>query len=265
MSISRRNFIKLGGISAALIAGTGLGVKAVTDTIMATPQTGFQQLFYEAIQTAAKPAAAALGMPNMLPINEGSLGDFPWFWQNGTNFNNKTYSWLNKVFAYNTDGYVRTNGAAFTSEYFNVLLDTAYVLSAADEISLNAANLANAVIANTMITDWATTQGAIPPSYNTQGAQLNYIMNNVLGWGNPGLTLGQLRSSTNPMSLLPNMPANAETLINDLMTYLANTSSVANIQAAVLSYNNQLAQTRLNISPAPAAAGNGWMQTSDDN
>ncbi len=255
MSISRRNFIKLGGISAALIAGTGLGVKAVTDTIMATPQTGFQQLFYEAIQTAAKPAAAALGMPNMLPINEGSLGDFPWFWQNGTNFNNKTYSWLNKVFAYNTDGYVRTNGAAFTSEYFNVLLDTAYVLSAADEISLNAANLANAVIANTMITDWAT----------TQGAHLNYIMNNVLGWGNPGLTLGQLRSSTNPMSLLPNIPLGANQLVSDLMTYLANTSSVANIQAAVLSYNNQLAQTRLNISPAPAAAGSGWMQTSDDN
>jgi hypothetical protein len=49
------------------------------------------------------------------------------------------------------------------------------------------------------------------------------------------------------------------------MTYLGNTSSIANIQAAVVSANNQLAQTKLALSPAPAALPvEGWMQTSDD-
>jgi hypothetical protein len=262
MSISRRDFIKLGCVPAFLIAADGLATEAAT--IMTTPETDFQKVFYEAIKTAAKPTAAALGMPNMIPINKSLLGDFPWFWQNGTNFNEKTYSWLNNVFAYNPDGFIGINGAAFTTAYFNVLLDTAYVLSAAEAEDLNKVTLANAAVVNTIITDWTTTQGAIPPANNTQAAQLNYIMTNVLGWGTPGLTLNQLRNSTDPPSLLPNMPEDAETLVNDLMTYLANTSSVANIQAAVLSFNNQLAQTRLNISPAPAAVGKGWMQTSDD-
>ena len=223
-----------------------------------------QKLVYEEIQKAAAPVATALNMPNMIPIDEGSLGDLPWFWQNGTNFNNKTYSWLNKVFAYNPDGYVTTNGEDFTTDFFNVLLSTAYVLNAADAGALNAANLANAAVVNTVISDWTTTQGAIPPTNNTQALQLNYIMTQVLTWGDAGLTLGQLRNSTNPMSLLPNIPLGADQLVSDLMTYLANTSSVANIQAAVLSFNNQLAQTRKNISPAPATVSNGWMQTSDD-
>ena len=232
---------------------------------LAASNADLQKLVYDQIQIAAQPVATALNMPNMVPIDEGSLGDFPWYWQNGTNFNNKTYSWLNNVFSYNQDGYINTSNSAFTTAYFNVLMDTAYVLDAADAGALNTANLANAAVINTVVTDWTTTQGAIPPTYNTQIAQLNYIMTQVLTWGNQGLTLGQLRNSTNPMSLLPNIPLGANQLVSDLMTYLANTSSVANIQAAVLSFNNQLAQTRLNISPAPATVGTGWMQTSDDN
>ena len=263
MTISRRNFLKIGSLSAALFAFSGFESEAAATT-MTTSDTDFQQLYYEEIKSASKSVAAALGMTNMIPVNAGLIGDFPWYWQNGTNFNSKTYNWLNKVFAYNSQGCIGTNGSAFTTEYFNILLDTAYVLSAADTNALNNANLANAAIANTVITDWTTTQGAIPSVNNTQGAQLNYIMANVLKWGTSGLTLETLRNSTNPMSLLPNVPPDAETLVSDLMTYLANTSSVANIQSAVLSFNNQLAQTRLNISPAPAQIGTGWMQSSDD-
>ncbi len=232
--------------------------------IMATTNESLQQLVYKEIQEGAAPIATALNMPNMIAIDEGSLGDFPWYWQNGTNFNAKTYGWLNNLFAYNTDGYLQTNGEAFTTAYFNVLLATAYVLDSTDASALNAANLANATVINTVITDWTTTQGAIPSTASTQAAQLNYIMTQVLTWGNPGLTLGQFRNSTNPMSLLPNIPLGANQIVSDLMTYLANTSSVANIQAAVLSANNQLAQTRTNIAPSPATLSEGWMQTSDD-
>jgi hypothetical protein len=38
---------------------------------------------------------------------------------------------------------------------------------------------------------------------------------------------------------------------------------VANIQASVLSYNNQLNQTRANLTPAPTTVTPGWMQTVD--
>jgi len=213
------------------------------------------------IQQAAQPTAEKLHMPDTLVVDEALLGDFPWYWQVGTNFNAKTFSWLNNVFAYNAaDGYVGTNLQNFGTEFFNVLMDTRYVLNATDAATLNAANLKNATVVNSIITDWTTTQGAFPNGTTTQMSQLNYVMGQVLTWGVKGLTLGQLRSSLNPMSLLPNIPLGGDQVVNDLMTYLGDTSSVANIQAAVVSANNQLAQTRANILPAPAQVTPGWMQ-----
>jgi hypothetical protein len=218
------------------------------------------------IQQAAQTTAEKLHMPNTLVVDEATLGDFPWYWQSGTNFNAKTYSWLNNVFAYDaTDGYVATSRENFITEYFNVVMDTRYALNAKDSAALNSANLANAAVANTVISDWTTTQGAIPSGNTTQMAQLNYIMGQVLTWGVRGLTLAQLRSSLNPMSLLPNIPLGGDQVVTDLMTYLAKTSSVANIQAAVLSANNQLAQTRANLQPAPISVTPGWMQIVFDN
>lgn len=230
-----------------------------------TTSTTLQSAVLQALQSAAQPTATSINMPNMVVLDEGSLGDFPWFWQNGTNFNAKTFAWLNNVFAYDSaDQYLETNVANFMTSYFNVLFDISYVLNAADAGALNAAILANATVVNTVISDWTTTQGQIPATYTTQAAQLNYITAGVIAWGAPGLTLGQLRASVNPMALLPNVPFGADQLVNDFMTYLANTSSVANIQASVLSYNNQLNQTRANLTPTPATVTPGWMQTVDD-
>ncbi|UDF36334.1 UNVERIFIED_ORG: hypothetical protein LHJ69_04470 [Shinella sp. XGS7] len=224
-----------------------------------------QSAILQAIQQAALPTATALNMPNMLVLDEGGLGDFPWFWQNGTNFNAKTYAWLNNVFGYDaTNKYLSSNLANYMTSYYDVLMDTSYVLSAADESALNSANMANATIVNSIISDWTTTQGAFPAGTNTQNAQLSYVTSQVLTWGAAGLTLGTLRASTNPMSLLPNRPLGSEGLVSDLMTYLGDTSSVANIQAAVVSFNNQLAQTRANVQPAPTTVSPGWMQIIDN-
>jgi hypothetical protein len=227
-----------------------------------------QSVIYREIQSAAAPVATALNMPNMIPVDEASLGDFPWYWQIGTNFNAMTFAWLNSVFAFDDDGYVGTNGQALTTSLFNVLAATSYVLDRADADKLNAAVLANATVVNTIITDWTTTQGPIPPSNTTQAQQINYVTSQVLLWGNPGLTLGQLRNSVNPLALLPNVPVGGSQVVNDLMTYLANTSSVANIQAAVVGFNNELAQVRNNLlvpQPPPASAGAGYMTTVSSN
>jgi hypothetical protein len=210
-----------------------------------------QQVVYQGIQSAARPSAESHKMPNLLSVDEGVIGDLPWFWQVGTNFNAKTYNWLNKLFAYDSDGYVGTKGSSLTTEYFNVLQQTAYVLDAADANALNSANLAAAAVAQTVITDWTSTMGPFPSGVSTLAAQLNYVISQVLTWGVPGLTLGQLRNSTNPMALLPNVPFGADQLVNDVMTYLAKTSSVANIQAAVVSFNSQIGAAKANTNPQP--------------
>ncbi len=235
----------------------------INPTPAAVSEADLQSVVYSEIQAAAAPVATALNMPNMIPVDEASLGDFPWYWQIGTNFNAATFAWLNSVFAFDDDGYVGTNGQALTTSLFNVLAATSYVLDSADSAKLNAAVLANAAVVNTIITDWTTTQGAIPPSNTTQAQQINYITSQVLLWGNPGLTLSQLRNSANPMALLTNVPVGGSQVVNDLMTYLANTSSVANIQAAVVGFNNELAQVRNNLVPQPplTSAGPGYMTT----
>ncbi|HEX8735303.1 MAG TPA: hypothetical protein VF721_08285 [Pyrinomonadaceae bacterium] len=223
-----------------------------------------KKVIFNEIRAGAEPIAKTLNIENLYAVNEGFLGDFPWFHHIGLNTNAKTYNWVNNVFDYNKDNYIETNAGAFTTSYFNVLQDTQYVLSAEDQMKLNAVVGANQVVVNTLITDFVTTQGPIPsPQNKTLSSQLLYVMTEILTWGVPGLTLAQLQNSTNPMSLLPNIPLGAGAIINDLMTYLGNSSSVAGIQGAVTSNNAQLAQTKSNISPAPADLSPGWIQIVD--
>ncbi len=232
--------------------------------------TDLSALVFSQIKQDANPIATAKGISHLYPVDEGNLGDFPWFWQSGTNFNAATYNWLDNLFSYQENGYIGTAGQALMTAYYNVLMATSYVLDASDNDALNAANLNASNVVNTVINEQIALFGPIPVTYTTESAQLNFIMTEVLSWGNPGLTLNQLRTSTNPMALLPNVPLGASQLVSDVMTYLAETSSVANIQAAVVSNNAQLSQMRLNasstvppLSTPPTAASPGYMQTVD--
>lgn len=234
---------------------------AVNGNLVPIKQAFFQELSAQAQSTVTK----NLNINTMLPVDEGGLGDFPWFWNNGGVFNQKTYSWLNNVWRYNADGYVETDGSEFTTDFFNVIMGTSYFLSTQDQATLNQAVNTNATIVNSVIGDWISAFGPIPSENTTPVMKLSFITSKIVAWGASGLTLGMLRSNPDPMSLLANRPSGSETVINDFMTYLSNTSSVENIQAAVLSYNNQLIDLRRNLQPAPSAASPGWMQTVDDN
>lgn len=227
--------------------------------------TDMKNVVLTTIQSAAQPTAAALGMTSMLPVDEGSLGDFPWFWQNGTSFNANTYNWLNHLFAYNNDGYVTTDGTSAMTAYYNVMQQIAYTLDAADTSAYTAANQAASAVAQAVVTDYTSTIGPFPGTVGPSLVpQLNYVMSQVLGWGTPGLTLGQLRSSINPRSLLPNVPLGADQLVDDLMTYLSQTASIANIQAAAVSFNAQITDIRNNLTTMPATATKGYMTVITD-
>lgn len=228
-------------------------------TMVPIQNSFFQELNKQAQDTVVN----NLGIKNMVPMDEATLGDFPWFWNNMGVFNLSTYQWLNNVFSYNKEGgYVQAAGNELTTAYYNVISGITYQLSAQDEASLNNAVNKNAAVANTLYNDWITFAGPIPAAANanTLAAKMAYITSQVVLWGAPGLTLGALRSSLDAISLLPNMPLDSDTVVNDLMTYLANTSEVSGIQSSVLSRNNQLANLRKNLQPAPATATQGWMQ-----
>jgi hypothetical protein len=217
------------------------------------PAPDLQNVVYATIQAGAAPVATSLNMPNLIIVDQGALGDFPWFWQSGTSFNGSTFKWLNSLFAYDrADGYAQTNGQALTTSLFNVMSTVAYVLDTADAAALNKSVLANATVANTIVNLWTQNVGPIPATDTSLVPQLTYVTTQVLAWGATGLTLGQLRTSVNPMALLPNIPLGGDQVVSALMTYLANTSSVANIQAAVIAFNAEVAKVKNNIAPQPA-------------
>lgn len=232
-----------------------------------------QNAFYQELTTQAqKEIAANLNLPNLISVDESSLGDFPWFWQMTGNFTEGTYTWLNNIFSYNAgnpggaaspSGYAQVTGDDLTTAYYDTVSLINYTLSDASQAALNNANTANAVILNTVYNDWISAFGPMPSTVGTsQTAKMSYIITQVLGWGATGttLTLDELRNSLNAISLLPNMPLGSETVVNDLMTYLAATSAVGTIQSAVVSFNKQLAAILKNVQDAPAAVGPGWMQ-----
>lgn len=228
-----------------------------------TDMTQIKKTYFDTLNSQAQSVVSqSLNIHNMEPLDEGLLGDFPWFWNNAGTFNGLTYNWLNNLISYNSDGYLQATGGSFINDYYNVMMDINYVLSPQDQSALNNATNAAATIVNTTVSDFVALFGPIPAQYtSSSSATMNYIISVVLSWGVPGLTLNQLRTSTNPMALLPNIPFGAASVVNDVMSYLNATTSVQNIQSAVISYNAQITQIKNNLNPAPPTAKPGWMLT----
>ncbi|MFC4159029.1 hypothetical protein [Chitinimonas lacunae] len=220
-----------------------------------------QNIIYTEIQKAVGPIAAQLKFNNLLPFSESTVGDFPWFWENGSDFNASTFQWLNKRLRYNNDGYAETDGSLLNTDLYNVMQVIQYQLDSAEESKLNEAILANAPIINTLIRQWVSLEGALPPDADTMRKQLDYITAGILSWGPEGLTLQQLRNSIDPMALLPNIPVGGDLVVSTLMTYLQKTDSVAGIQNSLSSFNNQIKQVVRNFTATTLKPG--FMQTVD--
>ena len=229
--------------------------------------THIKQVFNEEILKQAQSVAKKLNIPNIIPVDEGIIGDFPWFWDSGGNFNAKTLDWINNVFRFedSTNG-VGTDGNQLITAYQNLINNISFQLSASDQDTLNKAILANETLVNTILSTWKSTFGPIPTKdTQSQNSQMKYISQQVLMWGASGLTLDELRKSQNPISLLPNHPFGSEQFIGFFMEYLGKTSAVANLQQLQTSRNAQITQILSNLTPnvdpntQRIIAKKGWM------
>ncbi len=238
------------------------------DMLTANSIAPIKDAYYNALAAKAGPVVKkALNVANWTPVDSAGIGDLYWYWNNAAIFNTDTWNQFNNVMQYNPDGYLQpTGGATLNTALFNLYTAMSYELTAADQNALDAANMKAAGILNTVVTDYTSMFGAIPPANSaTASAKLLYVTEQILGWGAQGLTLATFRSSTNPTSLLPNAPLGSGKLVSDFMTYLSQTATAATVQNAVNSYNAQIAQCAKNLSPTPATATPGWMSAQDSN
>jgi hypothetical protein len=152
-----------------------------------------------------------------------------------------------------------------TTGLYNTYNTISYVLSSADQATINAANLKAQAQFNSVLTDWTSNFGPIPAANSaTPIAKMAYVTSQVLSWGAAGLTLNQFKTSLNPGSLLPNAPMGSETLISDLQVYYVQLGPASDIANNALIGENEVRNLRNNLQPAPATVQPGWMSTIND-
>ena len=243
-------------------------------TLVAAPAGGAtldqikKQLFAEVIKQAGA-IASAKGMKNIVAVDQGLTGALPWFYNNGGNFNENTFQWLNHVWKYNADGFMETDGSDFTTALYNILQSIKYELDPKSQAAINQANTTNAVILNTVLQNYTGTFGPFPSNLTTPAQKIAFVEKEVLSWAATGvvITLSQLQSAVNPAALLPNMPLAAGGFLPSFIQYLTGMNAVLHLQQITLSHNNQVEAMINNLTSAlpVTSAGNGWMQTQDEN
>ncbi|WP_148699378.1 hypothetical protein [Candidatus Nitrososphaera evergladensis] len=225
-------------------------------------------VFYKELQKQAQSTVQGLlKTGTWYPIDASGLGNFPWYWNNTGIFNTNTWNWFNNIFSYNKDtGYLETHDSSLLGGLFNTYLQISYALSSKDNAAYNdAANKAAAII-NTVVGDYTTMFGAIPPEKSgTAAAKMDYVTQQILSWAPTPITLAQLRTSLNPLSLLGNAPFGSSKIITDFMSYLNQTAPVQSIQNAIATQNAEIQRCAANLQPAPSTAQPGWMNTQDSN
>ena len=107
-------------------------------------------------------------------------------------------------------------------------------LSQADLAAMDRALNDASTVVNSVIAAWGRFVGENPPGASTRD-KMNYLTQRVLSWGEPSLTVDELRSSITPYRDLPNMPPGSHPFLNQFISYLQATASVGRIQQKMAS------------------------------
>lgn len=211
--------------------------------------------------SAATILQPVLGTSSLQGFQVGSLGNFPYYWQNPTNldFNHLTYRWIDSNLAANTTP-VAQDGL-FTNEYIQVLSAVQYNLSKADQAKLAAAaaNVTNEQAA--LLNAWAAQFGSIPPA--SGGLQpIDLVMNTIkTTWAQPPTTLMAMQNARNLGTLLSNAPASAGPILPVLAAYLNAYGAAISISDAEGTNRGALAAALAAVQTPSSITGG---QTTDD-
>ena len=187
---------------------------------MANPFQGLQKALFDSMRQKAVQALGDQGNLNLVSVNTGSLGNFPWFYESQGELNQNTFLYLNHRMGPdpNGSGAVASLGD-FINAYVGVLQAIDFKFSSADQAKVTAANNASQNAANTLVTSYQSTYGAIT-AQDLSGSGLfnptktDYIILYAAGqkWsGNAtGLTYQQMLNAPKLSDLLPKMPPNAD-------------------------------------------------------
>jgi hypothetical protein len=203
------------------------------------------------------------------PLNCGSLGQFPYHYQNSANllFNHLTYNWINSSLVAGAAP-AQLDTALFSNQFITALSSVVYSLSKADQAQLVAAqqNASNQQVA--LLNAWVQAYGSLPAPKPGM-APIDAITSIIAStWAVPATTLTAMQASTNLNALLNNTPASGQPIRPVLAAWLNAIGSSISLQNAVTMNNAYLAEA-LNSVQHPAVGnapqGNGGLAVDDNN
>lgn len=236
---------------------------------MANPFQGLQKALFDSMRQKAVQALGDQGNLNLVSVNTGSLGNFPWFYESQGELNQNTFLYLNHRMGPdpNGSGAVASLGD-FINAYIGVLQAIDFKFSSADQAKVTAANNASQNAANTLVTSYQSTYGAIT-AQDLSGSGLfnptktDYIILYAAGqkWsGNAaGLTYQQMLNAPKLSDLLPKMPPNAAPIVANISSYLSAIGNIANLLDLAAAKRGQLQKMMRNASTP--TVDNGGLQT----
>ncbi|MCU7905800.1 MAG: lamin tail domain-containing protein [Candidatus Thiodiazotropha sp. (ex Epidulcina cf. delphinae)] len=195
------------------------------------------------------------------PFQVGSLGNFPYYWQNPGNlkFNEKTYHWVSAGLKANASPVQLAQ--PFTNLYISALSKVSYSLSNTDQAKLSQAQRDVTDQQGALLKAWQAAYGTVPAG--TGGLEpIDIIINQITQtWASPPTTLEQLQQAHDINSVLNKTPASGKPILPALVNYLnALQSSISLVNATTM--NSGYLQQALAAVQGPNAE-NGALETSD--
>ncbi|MFG2139171.1 hypothetical protein [Streptomyces sp. NPDC048650] len=224
-----------------------------------TPQDQIRQ------HITGKANQALGGTHNLVPVDVGGVGHFPYNYKDVNNiFSATTWTWINRL-AVPTSSEVVGIGEPLTTRYDILLGKLSYQLSKDDTAKKIKAGNDALVVAQQVVALYEELYGAIAPA-DLAGAKartkIDYITSYMLAqWASPNklsLTQQNIRNLTRQ---LPNLPPSAQTLVPVITAYLDKMVSVLGLQNDV--GNASFLLSNLQQNTESATANNGGLPTTD--
>lgn len=217
-------------------------------------------------ELAARVQATAAGGERrnvaLKPFAVGSLGNFPYYWQNPINlkFNAKTYAWISA--SLKASALPMQLSQPFTNDYIQALSALSYVLSTSDQAKLNQAQDQITEQQIALLNAWRQAFGQFPPTMAEREQPIDTILDIITkAWASPPVTLIALQQTADLYEVLNQVPASGESVLPALANYLnALNSSISLINAT--SMNTRYLTQALAAVQTPSL-DNGGLETDD--
>lgn len=206
---------------------------------MANTYQALQKALFDSLRDQATATFASTQHLNLVSVNSGSLGNFPWFYEQQGELNLNSFTYLNHRMGPDANG---TGALASLGDFVNAYVDTLraidFKFSGTDQSKVISAKNAAANDGNTLVSNFQAVYGAINAqdlanSGLFKPTKVDYIIEFVAGtkWSGKadGLTYQQMLNAPILSALLPKMPPTASSIVADISTYLNGIGSVVNL------------------------------------